>query len=130
MSKIVDVIEGLKNMLSLTPASSDDVDDIQLELGLRLSEEYKEYLLKYGAIMADDIELTGFAKAEIRNVEKVTQREWKANNKIKHNLYVIENMGIDGIIIWQDEDGKIYESTPNSDAKQIADSLAEYLESK
>ena len=130
MSKIINVINGLENLLPLKPALIEDVENIEIELALPLAEEYKEYLLKYGAIMADDVELTGVAKSKNRDVVQVTQREWVANNKIKHNLYVVENVGIEGIIIWQDGSGKIYESSPNNGAKQIANSLAEYLETK
>lgn len=60
----------------------------------------------------------------------IERREWEVNDKIPHNLYVVENVGIDGIIVWQDETGKIYESSPNHEAKQITGSLAEYIESK
>lgn len=130
MSKIIDVISGLKNLLPLKPATTEMIEDIEIELALPLAEEYKEYLLKYGAIIADNVELTGVAKSKNRDVVQVTQREWTANSKIKHNLYVVENIGIEGIIIWQDGSGKIFESRPNNAAKQIANSLAEYLESK
>lgn len=130
MSKIIEVIDSLEDLLPLKKATKGDVENIEKELGLVLAEEYKEYLLNYGAIMADDIELTGVAKSKNRDVIQVTKREWEANEKVKHNLYVIENVGIDGIIIWQDETGKIYESTPNHEAKQIAGNLAEYIESK
>ena len=130
MAKIIDVISGLKNLLPLKPATTEMIENIEIELALPLAEEYKEYLLKYGAIIADDVELTGIAKSKNRDVVQVTQREWASNSKIRHNLYVVENVGIEGIIIWQDGSGKIFESSPNNEAKQIANSLAEYLESK
>lgn len=130
MSRIIDVIKNLENLLPLKPATAEDIGNVEIELALPLAEEYKEYVQTYGAIMADDVELTGIAKSKNRDVVQVTQREWAANSKIKHNLYVLENVGIEGIIIWQDGSGKIYESRPNHGATQIADSLAEYLESK
>lgn len=37
------------------------------------------------------------------NVVLVTKRERKLDEAIPNNLYVIENTGLDGIIIWQDE---------------------------
>ena len=107
MSKIIDVINGLKNLLPLKPATTEMIENIEIELALPLAEEYKEYLLKYGAIIADDVELTGIAKSKNRDVVQVTQREWASNSKIRHNLYVVENVGIEGIIIWQDGSGKI-----------------------
>ena len=109
MSKIIEVINSLENLLVLNPASEEDVENIEIELALPLAEEYKEYVLKFGAIMADDIELTGFAKSKNRDVVQVTKREWAANNKIKRNLYVVESLGIEGIIIWQDGSGKMYQ---------------------
>ena len=112
--------------MPLKPASVEAVENVEIELALPLAEEYKEYLLKYGAILADDVELTGIAKSKNRDVVQVTQREWSANAKINHNLYVVENIGIDGIVIWH----VIYESSPNKAAKQIANSLAEYLKTK
>ena len=130
MSKIIDVISNLENLLLLIPASMQDVENVEIELALPLSPEYKEYLLEFGAIIADDVELTGIAKSKNRDVIQVTKREWAANNKIKHDLYVVENVGIDGIIIWQDGSGKVYESRPNCGATKIADSLVEYLLSK
>ena len=87
MSKIIDVINNLENLLPLKPASVEAVENVEIELALPLAGEYKEYLLKYGAIMADDVELTGIAKSKNRDVVQVTQREWAANTKIKHNLY-------------------------------------------
>ena len=35
-----------------------------------------------------------------------------------------------GIIIWQDENGIIYESSPNNKEKKIANSLYDYIVSK
>lgn len=130
MTEIIKVIDNLENLLPLKKATTEAVENAEKELGLSLAEEYKEYLLNYGAIMADDIELTGIAKSKNRDVVQVTRREWEANEKIPHNLYVVENVGIEGIIIWQDETGKIYESSPNHEAKKIAESLAKYIESK
>lgn len=129
MSKIIETINSLKNLLALKPASEEDVENIEIELALPLSQEYKEYLLKFGAIMADDIELTGFAKSKNRDVVQVTKREWGANKNINHKMYVVESLGIEGIIIWQDVSGAVYESRPNHSVIKIADSLAEYIDS-
>lgn len=130
MSKIIEVIRTFENLMSLTPANMEDINRVEQELDLTLSDEYKEYLLEFGAIVADDVELTGIAKSKTRDIIQVTKREWSANDKINHNLYVVENVGIDGIIIWQDASGNVYESSPNHKATKIADSLVGYLETK
>lgn len=130
MSKVIEIIKNLNNLISLKPATMDEVEDVEIDLALPLAEDYKEYLLTFGAIIVDDVELTGVAKSKNRNVVQVTKREWAVNDQIGHKLYVIENVGIDGIIIWQDGSGTVYESRPNHSATKIAESLADYLESK
>lgn len=130
MSRIIEVIEKLPDLITLKPVGTKAVENIEIELALRFAEEYKEYLQKFGAVMADNVELTGAAKSKSRNVVSVTKREWGANPLIQHTMYVVENIGIEGIIIWQDTSGNIYQSRPNHPADKIADSLADYLEEK
>ena len=127
MSKIVDIINELPELLSLKPATEVDVGDAEIRLRVRFNEEYKEYLLTFGAIVADGIELTGIAKSEHRDVVAQTKQERELNPKVPNTMYVIENTGVDGIIIWQDTTGAIYQSSPNVEPRKIADSLSDYL---
>ena len=130
MSRIISVVNRLQGLKTFTPATESDVNNIRIDLHMELSNEYKEYLKTFCAILAEDVELTGFAKSKNRNVVQVTKREWDLNPSFKGKMYVVETVGIDGLIIWQDSKGTIFESSPGSSAKQIADSLAEYLETR
>ncbi|MBY3787652.1 cell wall assembly/cell proliferation coordinating protein, KNR4-like protein [Photobacterium carnosum] len=127
MATIVNTIRELSNLLSLKSASRTEITDAELQLRIIFSDEYKVYLSTFGAIMADGIELTGISKAEHRNVVPVTKQEWELNNNVPHSMYVVENTGIDGVIIWQDASGVIYQTFPNAKPKQIASSLNEYI---
>lgn len=127
MTKIVDLINSLPDMLALSPATEVQITDAELQLRVRFAEEYKEYLAAFGAIMAEGIELTGIAKAEHRNVVSITKKERKLNPKVPNTLYVIENTCVDGIIMWQDTTGVVYQTMPNSAPKKIAVSLEEYI---
>ena len=127
MTKIVDLINSLPDMLALSPATEVQITDAELQLRVRFAEEYKEYLAAFGAIMAEGIELTGIAKAEHRNVVSITKKERKLNPKAPNTLYVIENTCVDGIIMWQDTTGVVYQTMPNSAPKKIAVSLEEYI---
>lgn len=127
MKNIIQIVNSLSELLQLRSATAIQITDAELRLRVSFAEEYKEYLAAFGAIMADGIELTGIAKSEHRNVVTVTQKEWELNPKIPHNMYVIENTHIDGIVIWQDTNGLIYQSSPSSEAKQIATSLTDYI---
>jgi len=127
MSKIIDVINDLSELLATGAADRTSIDDAEKELGLKFATEYKEYLGAFGSVIAEDVEITGIAKSKNRNVVAVTKREWELNPQVEHNMYVVENLAIDGIIIWQDETGNVFESMPNKQAKKVADSLADYI---
>lgn len=125
--KIVDVINSLPELLPLKPATEMQINDAALQLRVSFSNEYREYLSTFGAIMADGIELSGIAKSEHRNVVSLTKKEWKLNPKVPHSMYVVENTCVDGIIIWQDTTGVIYQTNPNCAPIKIADSLQDYI---
>jgi len=127
MANIVDIIHKLPKLLPMKGATTIEITDAELQLRVRFSDEYKEYLSAFGAIIADGIELAGIAKSEHRNVVVLTKKEWELNAKVPHNMYVIENTGVDGIIIWQDTNGGVYQTNPNSEPQKIADSLKDYI---
>lgn len=114
-------------MLPLRPATEVQITDAELQLRVRFADEYKEYLKVFGAIMANGIELTGIAKAEYRNVVSITKQERELNSKVPNTMYVIENTGADGIIIWQDSLGNVYRTMPDIEPEMIASSLYEYI---
>ncbi|MDY4675121.1 MAG: SMI1/KNR4 family protein [Treponema sp.] len=130
MTMIIQAIKSLEDLLPLKSATEIQINDAEKQLGIKFSSEYREYLHEFGAIMADGIELSGIAKSEHRNVVSLTKKEWELNPKIPHTMYVVENAGVDGIIIWQDTNGLIYQSRPFMEPKKIAESLAEYIRSK
>ena len=127
MTAIINTIQALPDLMSLNPASNTDITDAELQLKVRFSNEYREYLSTFGAILADGIELTGLAKSEHRNVVSVTKQEWKLNKNVPHTMYAVESAGVDGIIIWQDTNGVIYQSSPDKLPNQIAMSLNDYI---
>ena len=117
-NNIVAIIEKLPDLIALKPASEKQISDAEFQLNVCFSDEYKLYLAKFGAIMAE---------ANYRNVVSLTKKERELNPKVSNDMYVIENTKVDGIIIWQDNRGKILETKPNEEPKIIADSLSEYI---
>ncbi|SEI96420.1 SMI1-KNR4 cell-wall [Lachnospiraceae bacterium A10] len=127
---IIEVVNSLEDVIITGGATEEDVIHLEKELGLSFSNEYKEFLIKFGSVLADDVEIVGFSKSKNRNVLEVTREERGMNNGVPSDLYVVENTGIEGIIIWQDESGAIYQSSPNKKIEKISSSLAEYISSK
>lgn len=130
MSKIIDVVKSLPKLACVGKISDVGIVDAELQLRLSFATEYKEYLAEFGAISAKRLELTGIISVEYCNVVSATKQAWEVNPQVPHTMYVVENTYVDGVIIWQDGQGAIYQSTPGTAPKQIASTLAEYLISR
>lgn len=129
MSPIIKVIKNLQNLRCLVPLSEKDIDDAEKVLGLKFADEYRTYTKKFGAISADGLELTGVVAAPRLNVVEVTISEKSLNQNIPDDMYVIENTGIDGILILQNARGEIFSISPSSKPIKKFASLTEYLQS-
>ena len=130
MTPIIEFVKNLPDMVSVGAASEMEVKDAELALRLSFSDDYREYLLYFGAVSAKSIELTGIIDAECYNVISATKQSWELNPKVPHSMYVIEDTYIDGIIVWQDTAGTVYQTQPNSAPTRIASSLKEYLSNR
>lgn len=128
MKDIIQIISNLENMRFIKPTSVGQIIEAEKELGLNFTNDYIKYVEKYGAISAKGIELTGVTTHERLSVVSITKKERNMNPNIPINMYVIENVAIDGIIALQDETGKIYTITPNKTPKLSYNSLSEYIE--
>ena len=127
MSEIIEILRCQQNFYSEKGVTINQIEEAETTLGLTFALDFKECLCEYGAVSYRSHELTGFSSDRNLDVVLATQRNRK-NNKVNNGLYVIEEAHIDGIVVWQDGDGIIYETSPNSKAKKIASSLAEYIE--
>lgn len=127
MSKIIEIVKSLPDLEKVGKVSDTDIKDAEIQLRLNFANEYRDYLAEFGSISSKDMEITGIISVEYCNVVSVTKQEWELNPKVPHTMYVIENTCVDGIIIWQDTNGLIYQSSPDIEPKQIAISLADYI---
>jgi hypothetical protein len=119
-----------KNIIPRKPATKIEIKKAEEELGLKFAEDYKKYLLKYGALTCDGTELTGITKVKHLNVVLATKEEWEYNTNVPHTYYLIENLAIDSILAWQDHTGTVYLTIAKGKPKKEANSLEEYLESR
>lgn len=127
MNDILKTISNLEDMRFTKPASTEKIVEAEKELDVSFSDDYIKYVKKYGVISAKGIELTGVTAHERLSVVSVTKRERELNSNIPANMYVIENIAIDGLIALQDEAGKVYSVKPNGKPKLIYNSLTEYV---
>lgn len=125
MAKFVEMLMK-KNLISGNPVVEDEIKMAESKLDVKFARDYKDYVKKYGFVCFDGHELTGICKAKRLDVVSVTEKEREYFENIPKDAYVIEQAHIDGIVIWQTSNGKIYQSQGNSFEK-ICDSLAEYI---
>ena len=124
---IVKLIQNKADLITYSPASLDLIRQAEKDLKVLFAKDYVEYVSSFGIAVFDGHELTGICdkkRLDVRN----TREERELNPFVPDDWYVVENIGIDGIITWQDKKGKIYQSMPNGQKEYIADSLAEYLD--
>lgn len=80
-----------------------------------------------GLACFDGHELTGLTNTSRLDVVSITKEQRAINKNIPIGWYVVEQANIDGIIIWQDETGHVYQTSPSSSPIKIANSLLEYI---
>ena len=124
---IIQTIQSLENMRHLEPATDEQIETAQQVLGLKFCDEYISYLKTFGAVRGGGITLTGITSSARLSVVEVTLREREEAN-FPRNMYVVEDTGIEGILILQDEAGTVFELQPGRQAKTIASSLCEYID--
>lgn len=107
-----------------------DISFAEKALGVNFSADYAHYVQLYGSVIGDGIELTTLLPNKRNNVIHATEIGRSLNPLVPRNLYVVEDPGIDGILIWQNHNGEIFESRPNKAPRMIYKSLAEYINKK
>lgn len=127
MGNIVDILKGMPDYIGSDGRSENEIDHAEEMLGISFAKDYRKYLEDVGLACFDGHELTGLTNTVRLNVVSVTKEQQKQSAEIYTSWYVVEEAGIDGIVIWQDADGIVYKTAPNSKAEKIANSLAEYI---
>lgn len=127
MKSLIEMIKNNPDALYGNGASEDDIAISEEILNLTFSEEYREYLSVLSIAAIDGRELTGLSKTKRVNVVSVTSSQRKLNPQLPEDMYVIEEANIDGIVVWQNETGAVFHTSPGMDTKKVADSIVEYL---
>lgn len=125
---IVDIINSKEDLIHGVPVTDKEIKNAEDDLDLRFASEYKDYLKTFGIIAYDGHEITGISKSARTHVVDVTKKLKNDNANIDADMYVVEETNYDGIVIWQKQNGSIYETVGNSIPKQIYESLSQYVE--
>lgn len=124
---LIQLIQSLEGVRFLKPATNEEISRAQRMLRLRFAEDYTRYVAKFGAFSANGIEFTGVTPHKRLSVVTVTMQERELNPNIPDDMYVVENVGIDGLIILQDGTGAVYSVQPLRKPVKIHENLADYI---
>ena len=128
--EILETIKNLKDLAALGGASDEQISNAQSLIGVKFADEFVQYVKGFGALSAYGFELFGVSEHARLDTAKVTLEQRELNSALPDDMYVIEDLGIDGILILQNEKGEIFELAPNTKPNKIFDSLSDYLSSK
>ncbi len=126
MRSLKSIINNVDDFECTGGVSLDEIADAEKKLNLKFADDYKEYLCKYGTGFFDNFEITGLNISKRLNVVDVTLRE-KELKELPKDMYVIENLGIEGIFIYQKSNGEIFEVNAQGEAKKIFNNFSDYL---
>lgn len=127
MNDIIKVLKCMEDFSSLKKVSIEDIIDAETLLGVTFADDYRQYVQECGIAIAYGHEFTGVVDSPRLNVVDVTLKMRKKMKNIPNNVYVIEELGIDDIVIFQNSNGEVYESLPGNKFDKIANSFSEYL---
>ena len=112
----------------LKGVDADTIISSESKLGIRFNDEYRNYLMEYGVISFGNHEFMGLGGDAYLDVVKETINERTNNSRFPKNCYIIENIGIDGIMMLQDEEGAIYELS-DAGIRKAFESFSGYINS-
>ena len=127
MSNIIKKIKNINGLYRAKGCSFKQVTEAQNRLNITFPEEYVDYVREFGAISFFGTEWTGLNVKGHLNVVEVTEQERNLNVDFPADCFVLENQGIDGILIICNEKGEIF-SIHFDEVKKIHDSISEYLD--
>lgn len=124
---ITELIRGKDGVVTYSPATRESINQAEKELQLSFAKDYVEYVMAFGIAIFDGHEFTGICDGKRLDVVRNTKEQRGLNSFVPMDWYVIECLDIDGIIIWQDKTGKIYQTAPKGTMTLVSESLAKYL---
>lgn len=128
MNSIVEYMKSLDNFVFIGSVDENTILSAENKLGLKFADDYRKYVKVFGVASISSHELTGVCSFHRLNVVDVTEAQREFCRNIPDNLYVIEDLHLDSIVIWQSETGEIYETIGTNSPIKIFDSLMDYLE--
>lgn len=127
MSEVVEKLKAVPNLFHLSGCITSQIKEAQNTLNLEFPDEYIDYVKTFGAVSFYGTEWKGLNVDGDLNVVNSTMQERQLDSNFPNDCFVIENIGIDGVLALMDQNGKIYYYR-RGNKSLLCDSLCEYLD--
>ena len=128
MRNFVDQLSKSKSFHSGKGVTQDVIEAAEEELNLMFSDEYKKYVLMYGKASIYGHEFTGLGIKGPLNVVEATKYQRSKNPNIPGDYYIVEELHIDDMAIWQNRSGEVFQSYGDGTYEKMFDSLSDLIE--
>ena len=127
MDSIVEVIRKADSAYYGEGIPMENIAEAESKLHLKFAKDYTEYLNAFGIAAVNGHELTGLDSDDRVNVVTVTLQNRDKAVQDLGKYYVIEESNIDGLVVWQDQSGKVFVFTDDGNLFPLCNSLVEYI---
>lgn len=127
MPDVIQIMQSLPDFYAATGISEEQIIQTEQALGLRFAPDYRRYVSAFGLVSVNGHELTGICASRRLNVADVTLSVKSVTPDIPHDWYVLEEANIDGIVIWQNHTGEVFQTMPGNEPTTLCNSICEYL---
>jgi hypothetical protein len=127
-NNVYDIIKSLNDSNKIKVGkgvNESDIKNAENKLGIKISKQLKSFYMKYGYLSYKSHDIFGLGIGGSFNVVTTTLNERKM--KLPDKYIVIENIGVDGLLIVSDSNGTIFEWTSNGHEKKIYNNFEKYL---
>ena len=128
MKEILEKISSKHKVFKGNGVPDDAIVSAEKLLGITFPAEYRKYLRECGVLSFGAHEIMGLGVEGYLNVVEATMKERGLGGTFPTDCVVIENVGIDGVLVIMDSAGRVY-SLKGPSKRLVANSIAEYLES-
>lgn len=125
MEQIKDQIKQ-SGAMTKGPITEDVIVEAEKKLGFKFPKSYREIIKALGVISSDSEEIFGLGVEGYLNVVETTLDERQLSNGNLNGFVVIQNLGMEGVLIVVDEKDNVYEYA-NGKFKNLDCSPAEYI---
>ena len=107
--------------------TDNDIKEIEEKLSIKLHNSLKDYLKSIGLFSYEDKEFFGLGVKGYKNMIKATSEERELNGNFPKDSVVLQNVGVDGLLVLVNTKGEVIEWTPSGHNKTVSNNLEEFL---